>query len=149
MNAKETEQKINIEELLSQGKTVLFHPQGTSMWPLFVGEADTATVTGYDAKKAKRGDVWIYRRPNGPLVIHRVFKVSKEGVWFVGDHQTQKEGPIPFENLRGKMVAFCRKNKEYTVSNLGYRMLSSIWLFLRPFRWGLIHTGSFLKRLIH
>lgn len=149
MNAKETEQKISVEELLTQGTSVLFHPEGTSMWPLFITATDTATVAPFDAKKARRGDVWVYRRINGPLVIHRIHHVNKTGVFFVGDHQTQIEGPVPPENLLGKMVAFHRKKKDYDVSNAGYRFVFAVWLLLRPARCSIIRIGSRVKHLFH
>lgn len=127
------EHKADIEQLLKQGKTIQFNPIGWSMVPLFIPPDDQAVVTP-DFDKIKRLDVMVYRRPGGPLVIHRVYKVTKEGIYMVGDRQVEIEGPLPYECMLGKMVSFVRKGHTYSTKNVFYKAYSVIWMWLRPMR---------------
>lgn len=136
MDVNEKNGKISVEELLKEGRTVQFSPIGSSMNPLFASKRDYAIVVPMDrCKKLKRGDVALYRRPNGGiLVLHRVFKVNKSGYYFVGDHQKEVEGPLTEDSVLGKMVAMVRKGKRFSISNPLYVVYTYVWLFLRPLR---------------
>ncbi len=128
-------QKLDIEKLLLEGHTIQIHPQGYSMYPMFTPERDEAIIVpATDAIKLKRGDVVLYRRDSGILVLHRICKVNKNGFYLVGDNQTEVEGPLRAEQIKGVMAAFIRRGKEISANNLLYKLASSLWLFLRPFR---------------
>jgi hypothetical protein len=60
----------------------------------------------------------------------------------VGDNQTEIEGPIKPEQIKGKLIAFVRKGKHITERNPGYRLAARTWLILRPFR-------PFISNVIH
>lgn len=145
------QEKVNIENLLSEGNSVSIEPIGTSMYPLFVERNDRAIIVSFGkfTRRVRRGDVCVYRRPDGGLVIHRIYKASSKEVYFVGDHQTEIEGPLSLDCIIGVMVAFRRKNKEYSVSNPIYIILSRIWLFIRPIRLKLIKLCSIVKKCIN
>lgn len=127
--------KTDIEKLLSEGNTVQIHPQGYSMYPMFTPERDEAIIAPLkDASSLKRGDVVLYRRDGGILVLHRICKVNKNGFYLVGDNQTEVEGPLRPEQMRGVLVAFMRNGKEISADNTVYKIASRLWLFLRPVR---------------
>lgn len=141
--------KQSVEALLSEGKSVEFSPSGTSMYPLFVTPKDKAVVVPYGNDiKLKRGDVCVYRRKDGPLVIHRIVRVNGDSVWFCGDHHTEIEGPLPITCIKGKMTEFVRKGKRFSVNNSGYRFLAGLWLFIRPLRPFCIRLGHYGKVII-
>uniref|UniRef100_UPI0040560DFE S24/S26 family peptidase n=1 Tax=Acetatifactor sp. TaxID=1872090 RepID=UPI0040560DFE len=127
-------EKISIEELLAQGKTVQFTPIGSSMCPLFAPQRDQAIVAPVEDRRLKRGDVVLYRRKQSVLVLHRIWKVKSDGFYMVGDNQREIEGPIEREQIKGIMVAMIRKGKQFSVQNPGYRLGTMVWLQLRPFR---------------
>jgi len=127
-------EKMDVEALLEQGKTVQFTPIGTSMQPLFAPERDQAIVEPVDERKLKRGDVVLYRRKQGILVLHRIWRVKPEGYYMVGDNQREIEGPLERQQVKGIMVAMVRKGKRFTTRNVWYRMGSTVWLWLRPVR---------------
>ena len=52
----------------------------------------------------------------------------------VGDNQTQVEGPLQSEQIKGIMVGIIRKGKYISVRNPGYRLLTGMWLALCPMR---------------
>ncbi len=152
MSENNTDNKIDIEKTLRDGQTVQINPIGGSMLPLFVTPEDQAVITP-DFKKIKRRDVMVYRRPGGPLVIHRVVKVKPEGIYMVGDRQQEVEGPLPVECMLGKMVSFVRKGKKYTTKNLLYKAYSWIWMLVLPQRFRIVKlfriiTKPFTKKTI-
>lgn len=141
------EEKRDIEQLLKEGKTVQFHPMGTSMFPLFVSPADYAVVAPI-GEKIKKLDVLVYRRPEGPLVIHRVKKTGPEGLYMVGDRQVEVEGPLQKECALGVMTGFVRKGHSYSVKYFPYRVYSALWMLLRPVRLVLFKIGHYCKVFI-
>ena len=138
------EEKKDLEALLRKGIPVGFKPQGDSMRPTIVPGRDSVTVVPMGSHRLKRGDVALFRRPyNAPkypgmLVIHRVYKVKKDGVYMVGDNEKQVEGPLPQEQFLGYMTGLNRKGKHIKTTNLFYRFLTGTWLFLRPVRFVLV-----------
>lgn len=135
------EKGIDIEALLRSGKSIRIHPQGYSMYPLFVPGRDEAVIAPAETGKLKRGDVVLYRREGSILVLHRIWKRRAEGFYMVGDNQSEVEGPLKEEQIKGILCQVVRRGKCFSVRNPFYRMLSSVWLRLRPFR-------PFLSRMV-
>lgn len=130
--------KIHVDELLKQGKPVQFNPQGYSMYPVIVPERDSVVVVPIKPEKLKRGDVALYRRHtadgNGKLVLHRVWKHNRSGVYMIGDNEHIVEGPLKEEQFFGVMEELIRKNRHISTHNFVYVVLTRIWLFIRPLR---------------
>lgn len=139
------EQKIDVEQLLLEGKSVQLQPQGYSMYPMFVPGRDWAVIEPVQ-KKLCRGDVVLYRREGGILVLHRIYKVKPEGVYLVGDNQTEIEGPLEETWIRGMLTSFIRKGRPVSVKNPVYRLASTLWLLVRPFRHKMAVVVHFLKK---
>ena len=129
-----TQFSIDIEQLLAEGKTIKIKPQGYSMYPLFVPGRDEACIERTDFSSLKRGDVILYRRDKSILVLHRIWKITDNSLYMVGDNQTEIEGPLRADQVRGKLTGFVRNGKFVDVKNPIYRFLSGLWLFLRPLR---------------
>lgn len=125
---------LDIEQLLKQGDVIRIKPQGTSMYPLFVPGRDEACIERTDFSSLKRGDVILYRRDKSILVLHRIWKITGDSFYMVGDNQTEIEGPLRADQVRGKLTGFVRNGKFVDVKNPIYRFLSGLWLFLRPMR---------------
>ena len=138
----------NVEELINEGKAVQIKPRGYSMYPLIVPGRDAVIVQKEDLSKLKRGDVALYRRDGSILVIHRICRISEKGYYMVGDNQTEIEGPLRPDQIRGKMVALIRNGKELDVRLLRYRIPCSIWLFMRPVRRPVSLAAAAVKRLL-
>lgn len=142
------EEKLSIEALLREGKTVKFHPTGTSMFPLFYKPGDYVIVEPVK-RRIKKYDVCVYRRENGPLIIHRVYRVKPEGLYFVGDRQQEIEGPLPKTVVSGIMAAFTRNGREHGVHSFFYFFYSRMWMLFRPVRYHIIRCGHDLRRLFN
>jgi hypothetical protein len=140
--------KTNIEELLAEGQTVQLHPQGYSMYPFFVPGRDEAVIAPIGDRSPKRGDVVLYRRDHGILVLHRIWRVTSKGIYLVGDNQTKVEGPLRADQIKGILVAFVRRGKYIRCSHPVYALISRAWLFLRPVRRPIQVAGHFLRSRI-
>lgn len=129
-------EKIDIEQLLLSGTTVSIAPIGSSMCPLFAPDRDRAIVAPVTSKdRLRRGDVIVYRRQStNILVIHRIWRVKKDGLYMVGDNQTEIEGPVRRDDVKGIMVGMVRKGRNISAGNVIYVLCSRLWLFLRPLR---------------
>ena len=146
------QKQMDIEKLLQEGNNICIKPQGYSMYPVFVPGRDEAIIEPMAGKKLRRGDVVLYRRDKdveygGILVIHRIWKVKKDGVYLVGDNQKEIEGPLRFDQIKGMMVGMNRKGTYISVKNPVYRILTGGWLWLRPVRPVISKTVAAVKRL--
>lgn len=143
-------ERQDIEQLLKEGNCIQIKPQGYSMYPVLVPGRDEAVIEPLKGKKLKRGDVALYRRreeeSTGILVLHRVWKVTSEGIYMVGDNQKEVEGPLEPEQFIGIMAGMYRKGKYISCSNLGYRFLTGVWLWLRPVRMVIARAAAKVKR---
>lgn len=134
MEYTKMEERADIEKLLETGQTVQVKPQGFSMYPLLVPGRDEALISPAKQKELKRGDVVLYRRTQGILVLHRIWKIKEDGFYLVGDNQTEIEGPLEAWQICGRLSAFVRKGKKISVMNPLYKLYAGCWLALRPFR---------------
>ncbi len=140
------EEKIALEELLEEGKSIQIKPMGYSMYPLFVPGRDEVIIAPIEDAVLKRGDAVLYRREGSILVWHRIWKVKNDGCYMVGDNQKEIEGPLDREQIKGIMTGMIRKGKYISVKNPWYRICVGIWLWLRPFRPTLSKIAARLKR---
>ena len=143
------EQIYEIEPLLKAGACKQIHPQGYSMYPFIDPRRGVVGVAGIGGGSAlRRGDVVLYRRENGMLVLHRIYKIGQDGLYLLGDHQTAIEGPVRREQVKGKMTGMVRDGRYMDVGNPGYRMLSVVWLWLRPARRAIMVPAARLRRMV-
>lgn len=126
--------KIDIEALLERGETVQIHPQGYSMWPMFIPGKDEAVIGRADVGSLRRGDVALYRRDSGILVLHRVWARRPEGFYMIGDNQTETEGPLRQEQIKGVLLAFVKGGRKISVRNPLYILACRLWMAARPLR---------------
>lgn len=139
---------VDIEAVLREGRAIQIKPEGYSMYPLFVPGRDEAVIEPLSDRRLKRGDVLLYRRKNSILVLHRVCKCDGENFYMVGDNQKEIEGPLKRECIRGILTGVVRKGRYFPVSDPLYRILSGLWMLLRPFRPIISGTAAKIKRFI-
>ncbi len=134
-------QKADIEQLLAEGQVIQLKPRGTSMYPMFAEGRDEAVIAPIEkitqadgSLRLRRGDVVLYRRDGGMLVLHRICRCAREGYYLVGDHQSVVEGPIRADQIRGILIGFIRKGSYCPVRHPVYLLAGRIWLILLPVR---------------
>lgn len=129
--------KYDIEAMLAAGQTIQMRPQGMSMYPMFASPEDEAVIAPVDVTKLKRGDVVVYRRDPGAgglLVMHRIYRRKGDAFYMVGDNQSEVEGPLRADQMRGILIEWVRRGRRYSVKNIGYRLFFGLWLTMLPLR---------------
>ena len=135
-----------IEDSFRQGLTVTLGVTGNSMVPLFRHKRDSVILSPCDALSLKRGDVPLYRRPDGKFVLHRILHVKQDTYTLAGDAQHELEVGLPKPCVLAVMTGFIRKGKTVSCRNVLYRMYSTCWMLLRPVRPYLFRVASRLRR---
>ncbi len=144
----------DMEKLLAEGNSIQIKPRGYSMYPLLVPGRDAAVISPLEkGRQLKRGDVVLYRRytkqgAKDILVLHRIWKVDVQGVFLVGDNQKEVEGPLKQEQILGIAIQIIRKERRISTRNAGYRLITGIWLMLRPLRPLLSRTAAKCKGFV-
>ena len=118
--------KYDIEQLLEAGEVIQIYPEGYSMYPMFVPGRDAAVIKKADVKKIRRADVVLYRRKGSILVLHRVVKRKGGQFYMAGDNQTEVEGPVEEDQIRGILTAFVRNGRRISVKNPVYSKVAAI-----------------------
>ena len=115
------EQALSLEEQLKTVGFFVLPPRGVSMWPLLRNGRDSVRIEPLaDTRSLRVGDVPVYRRENGQLVLHRVRHVVKDGYLMCGDNQSRMEF-VPFSWVFGAMTAYYRDEKEHSLTSRAYR----------------------------
>ena len=106
--------------------------RGVSMQP-FLRNGDFAYLVPL-GEQIRKGDILLYQRPNGQYVLHRVYRIDKQGTfWMLGDSQYQPE-PVKREQLRAK-TAFVRcGGKECGPGDSRWRFFAGVWRICGPWR---------------
>lgn len=125
---------IKIEQLLAEGKTIQIPVQGFSMYPMLYPGRDEAVIAPVDASRLKRGDVVLYRRDESILVLHRIVRRTADGFYMTGDNQSELEGPLREDQMKGILVSFVRKGHRVSVKNPVYVCGARLWLVMLPVR---------------
>ncbi|MCM1568681.1 MAG: S24/S26 family peptidase [Roseburia sp.] len=134
-----------IEALLDAYPSIQIEPMGNSMYPMMLPGRDKAILKKADGSKLKKGDVVLYRRDNGMLVLHRLAHCRPEGLYLVGDNQSELEGPLQREQIKGVLTAFIRKGRCIKATNPIYRTAALLWLVLLPIRTPLHRILAFFR----
>lgn len=87
-----------VRNAVSHGEQITVDGTGDSMRPFIMPETDRITL-GPLPEKLRLGDICMYLRENGAVVIHRVYAVHKNSVDMLGDGQLWVERGVPKERL--------------------------------------------------
>ena len=118
----------NIERCLQELGYAIVSPKGTSMWPLLREGKSWVQIVSRDAKQLKPGDVVLYRRSDGQLVLHRIIRVENDGTyWVCGDHQWKLEERIREEQILAVARTFSRNGYLIDAHTKWYRLYQLLW----------------------
>jgi len=133
--------------LLKEGKSVRIKPTGGSMIPFITGDRDMVEIKEVNSV-LKRGDIVLYRRVNGRYILHRIYKVSGDEYYMLGDSQNYVEGPIRKEQIVAQSEIYYKDGVRKDNRKASMRIKYTVWFWLRPFRRALIGINSFKRRLM-
>ena len=122
-----------LRDLVNEGKECRLLISGSSMAPFLVHERDSILFSKPD-RELRRGDMVFYQRDNGQYVMHRILKVKPEGLYIIGDAQTEVEGPVRPEQVFALVTKVNRKGKWIGPGNFWWWFFSTVWLRLFPIR---------------
>lgn len=116
-------------DLLQAGEqTVSIPVAGTSMCP-FLRPEDRVFLEN-PGEKLKKGDIYLFVRPTGQYVLHRLIRVEPGGrLWMLGDSQRTPEPVAGREMLRGRVSSVVRKGKPCPRGSFIW------WFYAHPWRW--------------
>ena len=118
----------NIERCLQELGYAIVSPKGTSMWPLLREGKSWVQVTSRDGRQLRAGDVVLYRRSDGQLVLHRIIRVENDGTyWVCGDHQWKLEERIREEQILAVARTFSRNGYLIDAHTKWYRLYQLFW----------------------
>lgn len=104
---------------------------GISMRP-FLRTGDFVHVA-LPGEKIRKGDILLFRRPNGQYILHRVIKRKGDTYWMLGDSQLELE-PIHSSWIRAKVISAKIQGKAVTTDSFRWWMFAYPWRWLSPWR---------------
>lgn len=106
--------------------------KGISMRP-FLRDGDFAYLVGLSGKR-KRGEIILFRRQDGQYVLHRIYKVLKNGNYLMlGDSQMVPE-PVEGSQLRAKVEFVRCLGQECRPGSFKWWFFAVPWLRLARWR---------------
>ena len=107
---------------------------GRSMTPFLIDGRDTVYLSRLE-RPARRGDILLYQRSGGQYVLHRVWKVEKDGTFtMVGDAQTELEPGIREDQIIAIVTFALRKGKAVSPGFFWWVFFEKIWIRMVPLR---------------
>ena len=123
-----------IREVLANGGEFELHPKGSSMLPTIREGRDTVMLTAITATP-KKGELVLYRRDTGALVLHRVVRQERDGTLSMrGDNQYFIERGIREDQLIATVKRYFRDGKEIRTDAPRARFYLARRQFTYPFR---------------
>ena len=107
---------------------------GGSMNPFLIQGRDTVYLSRLE-RPARRGDILLYQRDNGKYILHRVWRVEKDGtLTIVGDAQTQLERGIRQDQIIAVVTAVIRKGQRMAPGSFWWEFFEKVWIRMVPLR---------------
>lgn len=117
-----------IEETLQDNRLFSLQVTGNSMVPFLYHLRDQAVLAPVGQRKFRKGDILFYQRIGGQFVLHRVYKVQKDGgMTMLGDAQWETEEGILPSQVKACVPKVIRKGKEINCEKGWYRFLMTAW----------------------
>ena len=120
-------------EMIAAGKQNVPVPiRGVSMRP-FLRSGDQAYLSPLQPK-IRKGDILLFQRENSQYVLHRVYRIRRDGTCLLlGDSQLQPE-PVTREQFRAQ-VSFVRcGTRDFRPGSFRWWFFAGPWRRLAPWR---------------
>ena len=122
-----------LRDLVNEGKECRLLISGSSMAPFLVHERDSI-IFSKPQRELRRGDMVFYQRETGQFVMHRILHVKPEGLYIVGDAQTEIEGPVNPKQVFAVVTKAQRKGKWIGPGDFWWWFFHTVWLWVVPVR---------------
>ncbi len=125
--------RISIEEQLQNEGVYVTTTVGVSMKPMLRNRRDRIVVLPVGDRTLGKGDLPLYRRPDGAYVLHRIIGVKGDHYIIRGDNTYAKE-IVPHAWVLGYVSEFYRGERHVLSSSKRYRLYVTLWQLLYPLR---------------
>ena len=82
---------------------------------------------GSRGKDEKKGDIVLYRRTDGTLVLHRIMKIEEDGFRVCGDHQWKLDEKVQEEQILAVAQGFFINGNYIDEKTWWYRLYKRFW----------------------
>lgn len=132
-------------DLLRQGeKSVAIPVAGGSMIP-FLHDGDTVLLE-IPTTPLKRGDIVLYSRAGGRYILHRIYRVDRNGGYImVGDAQQELEYIPHRSQIHARVTSVRHKGKLNKPDSFRWWFYRHIWMWLLPYRHRLMRLREKLR----
>lgn len=126
---------IGADKALSENPEISVMTAGISMRPLFREHKDIVIIERV-TRPLKKGDVILYRRKGWEsFILHRLIKITDNGLVIRGDNLYYNEYDIKREDVIGVLKAFYRGGKYCECeSSSGYKLYTKYIILSYPLR---------------
>ena len=119
----------NIERSIKELGYAVVPITGTSMLPLLKEGRDLVDLEPCSQERLKKGDVVLYKKNDGTLVLHRIIKTeNREFFTVLGDHQFKNAERVNKNQIIAVACGFFIKGRYVNEKTRWYRLYKKIWL---------------------
>lgn len=138
--------ETTILQELAQGRRVVYYTVGMSMEPLLKARQTHVVLRPLDAPR--NGDIILYRRANGSLVLHRLIRQAGQ-TWFMRGDNTYGLERIHRKMAFGVVEGIYRNGSYIDVkTNWQYRGYVAIWRLCYPLRFLVSRLAGPIRRVV-
>ena len=119
-----------IREVLESGGEFRMYPHGTSMLPLIRQGIDSVVLEQLN-RLPQKNDILFYQRIDGSYILHRVWKVTEDGLVMIGDNQKVLEKGVTEDQVIGYVTRIYRNEKEINCDGFWYQKYLWLWQFMK------------------
>ena len=125
----------NIERSIKELGYAVVPITGTSMLPLLKEGRDLVELESCSQERLKKGNVVLYKKNDGTLVLHRIIK-TENGEFFtvLGDHKFNNDERVNKNQIIAVACGFFIKGRYVNEKTRWYRLYKKIWLCNLNFR---------------
>ena len=125
----------NIERSIKELGYAVVPITGTSMLPLLKEGRDRVELEPCSQERLKKGNVVLYKKNDGTLVLHRIIKTeNREFFTVLGDHQFNNDEWVNKNQIIAVACGFFIKGRYVNEKTRWYRLYKKIWLCNLNFR---------------
>lgn len=119
----------NIERCIKELGYAVVPITGTSMLPLLKEGRDRAELETGNLKQLKKGDIVLYKKNDGTLVLHRIIKTDgEEAFTLLGDHQFKNAEQVKKGQIIAVAKGFFINGRYVDEKTRWYRIYKRIWI---------------------
>jgi hypothetical protein len=131
-----------LPELLREGISVPLVITGNSMYPFLKHGRDTVYLSKLQ-DPVKTGDMILYQRRSGELILHRVVSVEENSFTLLGDRQVGREPGVSPDSVLAVVTAVRRNGKLLRPNHLIWWFFANVWPKILRFRPRMIRLYAF------